>query len=98
MTFMTLMFCAGVARAQDGPAAYTVMGPISRLPNDGRPETKVPFPEIKDWNTLKITLTRGPCFGSCPAYSVEIDGDGTVRYNGKGWVAIEGIDTAKDST
>lgn len=37
-----------------------------------------PFPEIHDWNSLVITLSRGECFGTCPAYSVTIRGDGNA--------------------
>jgi len=30
---------------------------------------------------LKVTMERTPCFGSCPTYKVEINGDGTVRVH-----------------
>jgi hypothetical protein len=33
-----------------------------------------------DYASLRIELTRGACFGSCPVYKVAITGDGTVRY------------------
>jgi len=46
------------------------------------------FPEIHDWSTLRIGLKRGTCFGSCPAYELEIRGDGTVRYKGQAHVAV----------
>src|ERR1700761_4785206 len=81
--------------AQDGPAGYTVMGPLNKLPNGGRPQAKVPFPEIKDWQSLKITLERGPCFGSCPDYRLEIGGDGGLRYEGRHFVAIPGVHTGR---
>lgn len=29
-----------------------------------------------------ITLERTPCYGTCPVYRIEIDSDGTVRYEG----------------
>jgi hypothetical protein len=51
---------------------------------------KAPFPDIRRWNSLKITLSRGPCLGSCPAYTVEIDGDGTVTFDGQDFVAVPG--------
>ena len=41
------------------------------------------FPSINDWNSLRIRLERGSCFGACPDYSIEIHGDGTVWYNGR---------------
>jgi hypothetical protein len=63
----------------------------------GRPERKVEFPNIKDWNSLRITLRRGVCFGTCPAYSVEIDGDGTVIFKGISFVAVKGRRVAQIS-
>jgi hypothetical protein len=48
------------------------------------------FPSVSDWNSLKITLQRGPCFGFCPVYKVEIYGDGTVLYDGMRFVNTVG--------
>jgi uncharacterized protein DUF6438 len=36
-----------------------------------------------DLETLTIQLERAACFGTCPAYSITIHGDGRVEYNGK---------------
>lgn len=36
-----------------------------------------------DLKTLTIQLERTGCYGTCPAYSVTIHGDGRVEYNGK---------------
>jgi len=55
------------------------------------------FPAIADGSTLRIALERGPCFGDCPVYSVEIRGDGTVIYDGGGFVAIPGKHITKIS-
>ena len=60
----------------------------------GRPETKVPFGAIKHWSTLRIRLDRSGCYGTCPIYSVEIAGDGTVNYLGERFVAVTGGRTA----
>jgi hypothetical protein len=51
---------------------------------------KVPFPEIKDWNSLRIKLQRTVCYGTCPAYSIEIRGDGSVTYIGGSFTLITG--------
>lgn len=51
---------------------------------------KAPFPDIRRWNSLKITLSRGLCLGSCPAYTVEVDGDGAVTFDGQDFVAVPG--------
>jgi len=60
------------------------------LPPERVPSVHRPFPEIHDWNTLRIGLNRGTCFGSCPAYGLEIRGDGTVKYKGEAYVAVTG--------
>ena len=59
-----------------------------------RPGHKVPFPAIADWSTLRIRLERSACFGTCPIYSVEISGDGTVNYLGERFVKVTGGQTA----
>lgn len=55
-----------------------------------RPPQQTPFPAIKDWNSLRITLSRGGCFGTCPNYSVEIHGNGVVLFEGREFVAAPG--------
>ena len=42
-----------------------------------------------------ISLERTVCFGSCPAYSIQIDSSGTVTYEGKEYVAVLGKQTAR---
>lgn len=41
-----------------------------------------------------ITLERTSRLGSCPVYTVEIRGDGTVLYNGEDHVHLRGSHTA----
>ena len=36
----------------------------------------------KDLRTAVIEMSRGPCYGSCPSYTITIHGDGTVEYVG----------------
>ena len=50
----------------------------------------VPFPQVHNWNSVKITLSRTGCFGSCPSYELEVHGDGTVFFEGRANVAING--------
>jgi hypothetical protein len=40
---------------------------------------------------FSITLERVGCVGSCPDYKVTILGNGSVRYEGRAYVRIEGI-------
>ena len=37
-----------------------------------------------------ITLERGGCFGTCPIYTLRVDGGGEVTYNGRCFVAARG--------
>jgi hypothetical protein len=37
-----------------------------------------------------ITLERTTCFGTCPAYSLQITGDGRVEYEGRQFVRLVG--------
>ena len=39
---------------------------------------------------LFFSLQRTPCFGTCPAYTVEIDADGSARYTGRSNAPREG--------
>jgi ankyrin repeat protein len=41
-------------------------------------------------DSVRITLSRTPCMGGCSTYSVEIEGDGTVRYQGLDDVVVVG--------
>lgn len=47
-------------------------------------------PRSYNLNDVTITLERTVCFGTCPAYSVSVQGDGTVNYNGAKFVAVLG--------
>jgi hypothetical protein len=83
---------------QDGKAvSATFTDYVSIYPPEVLPTTHVPFPEIHDWNSLRITLTRTLCYGTCPDYSVEIDGDGTVIYTGNRFVAVTGVQKSRIS-
>lgn len=48
-----------------------------------------------DLETVVITLERSACFGPCPIYTLSIQGDGTVTYDGKRFVKVEGRRTYK---
>ena len=56
---------------------YVIIEPTERW------GAKQAFPEVKDWDSLRFTLERpeGMCL-SCPAYRLEIRGDGTVMFAG----------------
>lgn len=39
---------------------------------------------------VTIAMERGPCFGRCPVYRVEVNDSGKVVYEGRGFVAERG--------
>ena len=51
-----------------------------------QPQTPIP----SDLDEVVITLERTVCFGICPEYKLTIYGSGTVVYEGKRFVRIEG--------
>lgn len=67
------------------------------VPEEMRPTKHVEFPEVRDWNSLRMTLARTGCFGTCPSYSIEVHGDGTVLYESNGYTAIHGNHRGKVS-
>lgn len=69
-------------------------GTDRKLPNGGRPAEHVAFPPIKDWSSLRISLQRTMCYGTCPDYTVTIAGDGTVTWDGGRFVKVHGPATA----
>ena len=53
------------------------------------PDRHVPLPNVP-LDKIQITLERQGCFGSCPGYTVHIDGDGRATYEGGGYVDVLG--------
>ncbi|MGV3708987.1 MAG: DUF6438 domain-containing protein [Gemmatimonas sp.] len=49
-------------------------------------------------SSLVASLERGPCFGRCPVYKVELYGDGRVRYEGMRFVKDTGKREGATST
>lgn len=44
---------------------------------------------------VRIRLERGPCFGTCPVYSVTLNGSGAVLFEGRRFVADTGVSTGR---
>ena len=55
----------------------------------GNAEPEQPAPTGTD----SISMTRGPCFGACPMYTVTVYGDGRVVFQGDRFVAETGEHT-----
>ena len=45
-------------------------------------------------SAVHISLERGPCFGTCPVYTVTLEGSGAVLFVGRRFVADTGVSTA----
>ena len=73
-----------------GSAIYTMFHSVIHIvPPEKRPEQHISFPEINDWNSLRITLQRTGCGGFCAGYKLTIFGDGRVQYHGFDYSAKE---------
>lgn len=93
-TLLSVLLLSGALAASAAIPVHAEPAPFmkagERLPNGGRPPHRVAFPPIRDWHSLKITLRRSSCFGSCPSYRVEIDGNGHVSFLGERDTAVHG--------
>jgi hypothetical protein len=76
------------------PAPEVVVAPSKPVEVVPKVEDKLNIPDGINPD-LVVSLNRTPCFGSCPAYKVEIFKDGTVKYNGIGYVKRLGFFTSK---
>lgn len=43
---------------------------------------------------FQVLMERGPCFGSCPIFTMTVSADGSVVYDGIRFVEVEGRQTA----
>ena len=67
-------------------AATILIGVV--LMTAGCTRTQTPTPD--DLDEVVITLERTACFGTCPVYKLTVYGNGTVVYEGRRFVRIEG--------
>jgi hypothetical protein len=63
------------------PVPAIVTDVISILPPERPYSASTLFPVVRNWASVKITLKRTRCYGPCPAYEVQIDGNGDVVFN-----------------
>ena len=58
------------------------------------PSKHIPFPDLPQNSperaNLLITLRRTRCYGFCPAYKIQIHGNGDVEFDGEAFVAVSG--------
>ncbi len=77
-------------QANGNPVRASIEDYVTIAPPEEWSAERVPFPTVRNWKSLRMTLSRSSCFGSCPDYSVEVRGDGSVLYHGKAFVLITG--------
>ncbi|WP_374405674.1 DUF6438 domain-containing protein [Pelagerythrobacter sp.] len=68
----------------------TTAAPLSALLALGALAGCVTQPDETADSAERISYQRGPCFGSCPVFSVEIDASGQGTYRGERFVAVRG--------
>jgi ankyrin repeat protein len=61
---------------------------VTLLPPELKLAHRAPFPKVKDWKTVKITLLRATPYGT--NYTLAVYADGTVVYRGYSSVAFTG--------
>lgn len=77
------MFVRRFLIAMFGAVALTACAPV-----------EAPAETPATMRNVEIRLTRGVCFGFCPDYTVTINGEGQVRYEGRRFVNVVGERTA----
>lgn len=66
-----------------------VQDSIPLLPIEERSHQVVAFPQVPIQD-VSIELSRTQCYGSCPAYTVTLYGDGSTVYQGRQFVSMTG--------
>src|SRR5689334_15141585 len=54
------------------------------------PQDAQDFPEVQDWNSLRMSFECQGGFWDAPTYRIEVSGDGAVWYEGLSGVATKG--------
>ena len=58
------------------------------------PRTETSLTHPKSMESLTIQMSRGPCYGTCPVYTIAIHGNGLVEYAGGRFVKDRGQETS----
>ena len=74
--------------------AIAALGALALAAGCSRPSADVepgaPRARTTASDSARISLERRPCFGTCPVYTVTLDGSGTVRFEGRRFVKDTG--------
>lgn len=80
---------------------FTACPPQPQQGGDGKDSTAVDSTAHNtghNYDAAVITLERSTCFGTCPSYTLRLDGTGKVDYNGRDFVAVKGAQTGQVTT
>ena len=89
---MNPVACRGLPPGLTVLVAVALAAACAPHPPEGPAGGSRPAPELPAAG--RISLERGPCFGSCPVYTVSVDRSGAVRFEGRRFVADTGVSTA----
>jgi ankyrin repeat protein len=81
------------ARINGNVARVRFQNYVSIYPKERWSDHPIPFPEHPDLSTLKLSLQRSHCYGSCPSYTVTLSGNGDITFEAEGqynFVAVPG--------
>jgi ankyrin repeat protein len=75
---------------KDGkPVAAKIEEYIDLVPPERLPKRHLPAPTVKPDSVVTISLSRSGCFGTCPAYRVEVS-TGGISFEGRMYVVASG--------
>lgn len=66
---------------------------VDLVPLERMPKKHVPGPSLNQNSEILITLMRSGCYGSCPAYRVQVSTTG-IEFDGRAYVAAAGMHRA----
>ncbi|HLQ13180.1 MAG TPA: DUF6438 domain-containing protein [Steroidobacteraceae bacterium] len=73
---------------RDGKATAAIV--VEHVNEEIAPLRFVEMPQVAP-ERAQIRLRRSGCFGTCPIYGVELFGDGSAVYDGRGYVDVVGV-------
>lgn len=80
------------------PAWFLLLAPLVLAAVVWRTPLNVELSHPRDLKSVTVELSRGPCFGPCPVYTIIVRGDGQVEYVGHGRWQGHTVETTKSGT
>lgn len=73
--------------------AVMLIGLLAGCARRGGSAGQIPTAELLP--KFLVSIERSSCFGSCPAYRLEIETDGAVRFDARSHICVEGPESAR---